>query len=43
VTACGNVTGAAPEGSRKRYEAWVWCETAEGKKIVAGTASALSE
>jgi len=42
VTARGAVIEETPEGSRKRAQAQVWCEKADGTKIVVGTASAIS-
>jgi acyl dehydratase len=43
VTAKGSVTGETEEGPRTRHQARVWCEKADGTKIVVGTASALTD
>lgn len=42
VTARGARVSESPEGSRTRHQVRVWCEKADGTKIVAGTASALT-
>jgi acyl dehydratase len=42
VTARGRVSEETPEGSQRRAHLQVWCEKADGTKIVVGTASALS-
>jgi acyl dehydratase len=42
VTARGQVTEETPEGSRKRAQAQVWVEKADGTKVVVGSASAIS-
>jgi hypothetical protein len=41
VLARGNARGRVPEGSAQRATVDVWCEKADGTKIVVGTASAL--
>ncbi len=41
VTCRGLVRDLLPEGSRQRAQAQVWCEKADGTKIVVGTASAV--
>jgi acyl dehydratase len=43
VTCRGSVQEILPEGSRKRARAQVWCEKAEGTKVLVGAASALVE
>jgi acyl dehydratase len=43
VTARGLVTEATPEGGRRRSHVQVWCEKADGTRVVVGTASALEE
>ena len=43
VRAKGSVTGESEEGPRKRLQARVWCEKADGTKIVVGAAGALTE
>jgi acyl dehydratase len=42
VTARGIVREATPEGSRRRAKLEVWCEKADGTKVVVGTASAMT-
>lgn len=42
VTARGLVREVIPEGSRRRADLEVWCEKADGTKVVVGTASALT-
>lgn len=42
VTARGEVIEETPEGSRKRAQAQVRCQKADGTKVVVGTASAIS-
>jgi acyl dehydratase len=42
VRARGQLTEEHPEGARTRSALQVWCEKADGTKIVVGTASALS-
>ncbi|MEO8457497.1 MAG: MaoC family dehydratase [Chloroflexota bacterium] len=41
VTARGQVTELSREGSQQRAQSQVWCEKADGTKIVVGSASAL--
>lgn len=41
VSARGVVREVRPEGSRQRAQLDVWCEKADGTKVVAGTASAV--
>jgi acyl dehydratase len=43
VSARGQVIEERPEGSRNRSSLQVWCEKADGTRIVVGTASALSD
>ena len=43
VTSQGIVRSIQPEGTRNRAELQVWCEKADGTKIVVGTASAILE
>ena len=42
LTARGQVSEETSEGSRKRSLAQVWCEKADGTKVVVGIASAIS-
>ncbi|HEV8575200.1 MAG TPA: hypothetical protein VGR43_10900, partial [Dehalococcoidia bacterium] len=42
LTAKGIVREISPEGARKRAKLDVWCEKADGTKVVAGSASAIS-
>ena len=42
VTARGIVREVTPEGSRRRAQLEVWCEKADGTKVVVGTASAVT-
>jgi acyl dehydratase len=42
VTARGLVREVTPEGSRRRANLEVWCEKADGTKVVVGTASAMT-
>lgn len=43
VTARGALLETKPEGSQTRNQARVWCEKADGTKIVVGAASALTD
>ena len=43
VTARGLVTEATLEGGRRRSHMQIWCEKADGTRVVVGTASALEE
>jgi acyl dehydratase len=42
VTARGAVRDVTPEGSRKRTHLQVWCDKADGTKVVVGSASAIT-
>jgi acyl dehydratase len=42
VTARGAVREVVPEGSRNRAQLQVWCEKADGTKVVVGSASAIT-
>jgi acyl dehydratase len=41
ITARGKVREEAPEGARARIHLDVWCEKADGTRVIVGTASAL--
>ena len=41
LRARGAIVNGRPEGNRTRVECEVWCEKADGIKVVVGTASAL--
>ena len=43
LTCRGFVRELTPEGSRQRAHLQVWCEKADGTKVVVGTASALED